>query len=1153
MLLCREVGFGQTLGNLRQKWISVTSDTITLDTLSLIPGTVRLSFPDGKPLTDTTLFRVLESQSKLVINRKADSLATTPQLPAADSLLVTYRVFPILFSQTFRNRDRQVIEKSFQGLYNPFAYDEREKGISFFKTEGLNSNGNISRGVSFGNNQDAVVNSSFNLQLTGKLSDDVEILAAITDNNIPVQPEGNTQQIQDFDKVFIQLSRNKSKLIAGDFELRRPDSYFMNFFKKGQGGVITTEYLPFDKPGQVMRTGVSGAISKGKFARNSFNGIEANQGPYRLNGNDNETFIIVLAGTEKVFIDGRQLTRGEQFDYVIDYNTAEIRFTPRQPITKDKRIVVEFQYSDKNFSRTMLYVNQEYEDARWKVKANFFSEQDAKNQPLLQDLDDEQKFFLSTIGDSIQQAFYPNIDSIPFNSSEVLYQKVDSSGYQFYRYSTDSTVAFFRLGFTFVGASKGNYVPTASGANGRVFRWVEPVGGIPQGSYEPVTLLITPKKQQLVTLGADYKLSDRNRVFIEGALSNYDVNLYSEFDKNNDVGLALAGGIENTTRLSADSVNGWSLVSAVRFEHINKLFKPVEPYRPAEFTRDWNLATAPDPGDENATGISLSLMKPQQLIGYQFRTFFKSNDYRGFMNSLNTRLTWQKFTLAATGSYLTSESNVVNTAFLRSSSELSRPFGRLTAGFRFEQERNRIEDAVSDSLRANSFSFDMGKFFVASSDTAKIRYKFDVSRRYDYGVRGLNYKRTTEADEASGLIEFAGNPNSRLTLSGNYRTLTISDTLLTTAKPEESILTRVEYNATIGKGFITLNVFYEAGSGQELKREYAFLEVSPGTGVYTYAGDYNNNGVKDLDEFEVAAFADEADYIKVFLPTNEYIRTRTNQFNQVLSVNPAAIIKKQEGFQKFIARFSNQTSYRVDNKTLQEDLWKALNPFESDIASDILIATNSAFRNTLSFNRSSTVFAVDATWLDNRNKSILTNGFESRQLQNLVTNIRWNMTKVYSITLTGESGIKSSRSEFFSSRDYRLQVYSAEPKFSIQPGVSFRTTVNYKYTSKENTFGENGELSEQHTVGVELKYSSVKQGIFSAKANLIEIGYNGAPNTPLAYEVLEGLRPGRNFTWGASLQRTLSNSIQISLNYEGRKPEGTKVIHTGGVQARAFF
>lgn len=1168
LLLFQEVGLAQRASNLRQKIIALRSDTITLDTLSIVPGSLRIALTSGQPVTDTTFFKLLPAEGKLVFDRKAAAAAAAAadtsaaannlktvdlRLSTVDSIKVSYRTFPILFTQEYRRRDRGVIEQTFGGLYNPFAYDERDKGQQFFKTEGLQSNGNISRGVSFGNNQDAVVSSSFNLQLSGKLSDDVEILAAITDNNIPVQPEGNTQQIQDFDKVFIQLSRNKSKLIAGDFELRRPDSYFMNYFKKAQGGIITTEYQPFDKKDQVMRTGVSGAISKGKFARNAFNGIEANQGPYKLTGNDNETFIIVLAGTEKVFIDGQQLTRGEQFDYVIDYNTAEVRFTPKQPITKDKRITVEFQYSDKNYSRTMFTINQEYEDARWKVKANIFSEQDAKNQPLLQELDNEQKVFLASIGDSVQQAFFPNIDSVAFNSSEVLYAKIDSASYTFYRYTTDSTVTVCRLGFSFVGANKGNYVPVASGANGRVFQWLEPVNGIPQGSYEPVTLLITPKKQQLVTLGADYKLSARNKIFIEGALSNNDINLYSKFDKNNDVGLAIAGGMENTWRLSADSVKGWNLTSSVRFEHVNRLFKPVEPYRPAEFTRDWNLAAAPEPQDENMAGIALSLTKPQQQVGYQFRTFLRGNAYRGYMNTANVNVGVAKFRLTSTGSLLISNSDAINTAFLRSQSELSRPLGKVVVGVRYEQERNRIADAVSDSVRLNSFSFDMGKFFLASSDTAKIRYKFDVSRRYDYGVRGNRFKRTTEADEASGQIEFAGNPNSRLTLSGNYRTLKISDSLLTAVKPEESILTRVEYNASIKKGFITLNVFYEAGSGQELKKEYAFLEVAPGTGVYTYAGDYNGNGVKDLDEFEIAAFADQANYVKIFLPTNEYVRTRTNQFNQVLVISPAAIVKKREGFGKFISRFSNQTSYRTDNKTLQEDILKALNPFESDIASDILIATNSAFRNTLSFNRSSTVFATDVTWLDNRNKSILTNGFESRELNNLVTNIRWNITKVYSINLAAENGIKSSRSEFFKSRDFRLQQNSIEPKFGFQRGVSFRTTVNYKYSMKENTLGETNELSEQHTLGLEIKYSSVKQGVITAKVNVIEIDYNAPENTPLAYEVLEGLRVGRNFTWGAGIQRTLSNSIQVNLNYEGRKPEGTKVIHTGSVQARAFF
>jgi hypothetical protein len=71
--------------------------------------------------------------------------------------------------------------------------------------------------------------------------------------------------------------------------------------------------------------------------------------------------------------------------------------------------------------------------------------------------------------------------------------------------------------------------------------------------------------------------------------------------------------------------------------------------------------------------------------------------------------------------------------------------------------------------------------------------------------------------------------------------------------------------------------------------------------------------------------------------------------------------------------------------------------------------------------------------------------------------------------------------------------------------------------------------------------------------NFIDLTYNAAENTPIAFEMLEGLRSGRNLTCGISWQRTLANNMQLNLNYDGRLSPGVSTVHTGGVQVRAFF
>ncbi|QKG53487.1 hypothetical protein [Hymenobacter sp. BRD67] len=82
------------------------------------------------------------------------------------------------------------------------------------------------------------VNSALNLQLEGQLTENIHLTAAISDQNVPFQPEGNTQTLQQFDKIYITLTGPQWNLTAGDVVLRNKPDYFLRYYKNIQGAAI---------------------------------------------------------------------------------------------------------------------------------------------------------------------------------------------------------------------------------------------------------------------------------------------------------------------------------------------------------------------------------------------------------------------------------------------------------------------------------------------------------------------------------------------------------------------------------------------------------------------------------------------------------------------------------------------------------------------------------------------------------------------------------------------------------------------------------------------------------------------------------------------------------------------------------------------------
>lgn len=1146
----------QENANLRLRWIPVAGDTVRVDSLSLAPGSVHV-FAQGLPLPDQH-FELDPFAGLLIWNVRPD----------ADSVLVRYRVMPIAFTTVHRHKDPARVYTIGERV-DPFRYTPTREQAGLMDIQGLERSGSISRGILVGNAQDLSMNSTLNLELSGRLSDRIQVLASVTDNNIPIQAGGNTLELQDFDQVFIKLFAederrpgNAWELIAGDFVLQDPRTHFMRYMKKNKGLSGGGRYYLSDsaRHGEV---GGSVAISKGKFARNVIQGIEGVQGPYKLRGTDGEVFIVVLSGTERVYIDGQLMVRGQENDYTIDYNTAEVTFTARRMITKDRRVVVEFQYSDKNYARSLVRVDNTTVLGRSTVRLNVFSEQDHAAQTLQQQLTDADRAVLINAGDDPLAAVVPGADSTGYAPDQVLYRRTDSLGYSpVYVHSQHPDSAHFRLVFSNVGMGNGDYVQHEFTPNGRVFRWVPPdtVNGtlMRRGDHAPVRVLIPPRSQQLITLGIDHRFSQRTFASVEGAFSRLDGNTMSSAGEADNTGTAVMLRGEHAVPLGGADTT-LQLVIGAEAEAVSRHFQYVERYRAVEFERNWNLmnsqAGLPPPeltNDQLLAGLRLGV-RGRRLgqAHYLLNTFQVPQQHVGWRHGVESAVRVGRTELNGSGSWLRTNGRW-RSEFLRHKAQLRHRTRHVVVGYADEHEHNMFLPDTGNVLLPGSYQFYDWQAFVQSPDSFLTKWRLSVGQRREQVAHQGRSVRSTVADAASLNVDLTRNPNNKLGAAFTYRRLNILDSTVTSQRPEDTYLARLEYGLTLWKGVMRLTTFYEFGSGLEQRQEYIYVQVPAGQGLYVW-NDYNGDGIKDLNEFEVAAFGYEADHLRVYVPSNTYVRVYSNQFSGALDVRPAVAWADMRGIKGFLGRFSDMASVRVDRKTGTNDLLTAMDPFLGELRDSSLTSQVASARNTIYYDRTSRTWSVDHGWQMDRSRSLLLNGHESRARVGHTVRLRWNLTRQWMVEAEGERGNVRNGSDIMAGRTYDIAQQSLRPRLTWQPNTSLRAQLYCKFTDKVNRPEFGGEEASLSDLGLEFRYNTAGKGSLQLTANRVDIRYDGEVNSSLGTEMLAALRPGTNYTWSVSLQRNLSNNLQVDLTYNGRSSEGLPVVHVGGAQVRAFF
>ena len=1141
-MIIANFSYSQELINTKEITFQV-SDTLFLDSLSVVANSIKLFDKNGNPIVAD--FKFDFEKSLLIFTNKPD----------IDSIFIQLKTFPINFfkpsklldKKDFLISDKEIVINKFGNYTNP------TRQTTIFDNN-LESRGSIYRGINFGNNQNAVVNSGLNLQLDGKLSPNLNVKAAISDNNIPIQPDGSTQQLQEFDKIFINVYNDKISITAADFELKKPQGYFLNYNKKVQGlefAVNDNTTLKHKKKLGYFSS-ISASIAKGKFRRQEFNGIEGNQGPYKLTGENNEMFIIVLAASERVYIDGVMQKRGYDNDYIIDYNLGEITFTPQKPINKDKRIIVEFEYSDKNYTRYLITNSNIINFNKTKFWLNLYNENDNKNQPFEQDLKDSDKQLLKEIGDNLDLALAPSYNYYEsFNNNQIRYKITDTlvNGQIFdsiFVYSTNPDNAFYTVAFAFVGAGNGDYKRGINAANGKVFEWISPINDLKQGDYTPYKKIITPKLNQMISLGAESEVNEKTKLNFEIAYSNNDQNSFSKKDSYDDKGFAFKTSIEQ----KFIETNKQQFGTNINYGFIHKYFQPIENFRQAEFMREWNLETINPTTNENSISGEIFYKNKYINTKYNINEINRWKQYQGLQNALSFNANLGTWKFLSNANYLISNDILYNSRYLKHNFILSKDFKFLTLGIKETTEDNRLKKSANDTLFIKSFSFNQYEAFIETNDSVKYKFNLNYKFRNDKKPKQTQFLNSTNAHDFSFSSEIEPNTNHRLNTTITYRKLNVKDTTLYSGNAENNLLGKIEYTLKMLKGALSSSTYYEIGSGLEQKTEYSYLEVAPGQGVYTWI-DYNENGIQELNEFEIAQYNDQACFIRLITPSAQYIKTYSNQLSQTLNINPASKIKSTKKFAKFLSSFSDQFIFSVSQKNTSNKILEYANPFFSNTEGDNLVNLNSSIRNSVAFNRNNPKYGFDYIFISTSNKILLMQGFDQRTNISHSVLLRFNINTKFGVQNKINFSDKKYSSEFFSEKNYNINLKQNELQINFQPNFNHRISLKHNFKLKINEIGK--EQLNSNDVGIEYNLSSLKIGTMSAKFNYIFNKYGGEQNNSIAYEMLEGLMPGSNITWSITIQRQLTNGLVLDLNYNARKSENTKIIHTAGVQIRAFF
>jgi len=1013
----------------------------------------------------------------------------------------------------------------------------------------MQKSGALIRGFTVGTNSDFTLTSGLRLQLSGKLSDDIELVAALTDENTPIQPEGNTETLQELDKVFIEIRHKNAVGTFGDYDLNINDNEFGQVTRKLQG--LKGEFMFGDTKGTIAI-----ASSRGKFNTNQFAGMDGNQGPYRLYGIKNENTIILIAGSEQVYLDGIQMKRGENNDYTIDYANAMITFTPKRLITSASRISIDFQYSDQNYNRNFFGADFQTKliGDRLSVGVGYFREGDDQNNPINAAFTQDQINILKQAGNNRNAAIVSGVQLAVADSTGKIqgaYTKIDTLinalPFSYYKYAPGNTSSVYNVTYTYVGDGLGDYVKQSLGNYNFV--------GIKNGTYLPVIYLPMPELKQLGNLSISGKIIDGVSLTAELSGSDWNQNTFSNLDKGNDFGYARKFLLDVTPM--EINIGGFSIGKlgiSLKDRFIQGNYSSLDRINEVEFSRYYNLPAQAKPEDQTLREFSLTYLPVKNLsINSKYGYVQEGGDFSS--DRFSTQINYndgQKTKFNYNLDYVSSKDTNISTTWLKENGSAFFSIGAFKPGIDFNYENREDKSYPADTLLPTSLRYAEAAPFVQYSLTSHLDAKVSYSFRTESFPLGTFMAKQSDATMQQIQLSFKGIKEFTSTLNMTFRDKKYTEEFRKKGYADnQTVLLLSQSKFNLWNGFINGDLYYSASTEQTARLQRVFVPVPVGTGNYIYLGDLNHNGIADENEFQLTAY--DGNYSVITIPTDKLYPVMDLKTNTRWKIDFSKIATGNSLLSQLIKPVSTETSWRVEENSKDEN------------TSDIYLLHFSKFLNDSTTINGTQFFQHDINLFQNSNelsfrlrydqkKSLndFSGGIEKAYFSERTLRIRFKMIEEISnqTDLTNQNDNLISPSTLNQSRNVTRNTLTTD--FSYRPVRDIE--VGFKITSDKSVDDHPVVPATINTNSVSIRINFSFENLGRLRLEMERAELTSSSNSyNIPFEVTQGNVIGKNYFWRAFFDYKLASFIQTSLSYDARIQGSSKVIQTMRAEARAYF